>query len=157
MSDLVTIEAVLQAFEQALKAQAAAGVLPEVMRNEPLMVRMVTFRGLQCFLNLVDGGGGPSDIELGAGRGGGVYAIEWRPRVEWVVLGPDKALRRTVLSDGMRAIHAALRDLVDRDPPVIADGEVESCDFSDHAVAGLADINGVEMSLLLSFDSDQPF
>jgi len=157
MSDLVTVEQVLQALELALKAQASAGLVPEPLRNEPLMVRMVEFRGLQCFLNLVDGTGGPADIELGAGRGGGVYAIEWRPRVEWVVLGADKARRREVLSHGMRAIHAALRDLVDRDPPIITDGEIESCDFSDHAVAGLADANGVEMSLVLSFDSDQPF
>jgi hypothetical protein len=158
MTDLTASETVLQALEAALRLQADAGLLPDVMRNEPLLARMIEFRGLRCSVNLVDGTAGPADIELGAGRGDvDGYDLELRPRVEWIVEGPDKTVRRRVLSDGMKAIYAAVRSLIDSDPPVVNDAEVEACDFSDHAVAGLADVNGVEMALVLLVQSDQPF
>jgi hypothetical protein len=146
----------------AEKAQELNSPLRTPLRNSSLPERLEAFGsdGLEMFLNVLNGKKSAEDSSefLGAELPGAVagFDVVWHARVELIVGAPNQEERETAFDLALDAINDALaadRTLGGK----VSHARILTPDMTDHAAAGMDNIDGADITVELSFASSKPY
>ncbi|HRF08495.1 MAG TPA: hypothetical protein PL193_07615 [Xanthobacteraceae bacterium] len=145
-----------------VKSQESGSDICAPLLNELLPERLEAFGsdGLEMFLNVLNGAKSAEDSAefIGAELPGAVdgFDIVWHARVELIVGGLDQPTRQAAFDLALDAIDAALA--LDRTlGGKVTHARILQPDMTDHAAAGMDNIDGADITVELQFTSSKPY